>query len=211
MECVIFTNGYIDDYNFLKQDYYDCYIISCDGGLKHIDKLNIEPSILIGDFDSVDNKLFKKYNHIGKMQYPTDKDYTDTELAILHAKQKGFDKAIIYGATGGRIDHTLGNIFLLKKANELGIDVCLIDDLQEIRFVNKSIEIIENHKNKTLSIIPLETIEFINSKGLLYSLNDLKFLVGDTRPISNVIVDDSVEINVKYGSCLVIINNKLDL
>ncbi len=211
MECIIFTNGYIEDYKFLERNYNDCYIISCDGGLRHIDNLKITPSILIGDFDSVDSDLMQKYNYVEKLKYPTDKDYTDTELAIVHAIQKGFCKAIIYGATGGRLDHTLGNVFLLKKAYDLGINVSIEDNLQEIIFINKGSNKIKNYKNRTLSIIPLESMECFNSNGLLYSLKDLTFSVGDTRPISNVIVDDEVEIDVKFGFGLVIINKKIKL
>ncbi len=210
MKCLIFTNGYIDDYSFINLNYKDYYIISCDGGLRHIDKLNITPNILVGDFDSVDKHLLQKYSNIKTLQYPCDKDYTDTELGILHAKEKGFKDILILGATGGRLDHTLGNVFLLKKGKDLGLNIVLCDSLQEIHYIDKDNFTINNYKNKTLSIIPIENIKCNFSKGLLYPLDDLNFNVGDTRSISNVVTSEKVCISFKEGKGLIIIKNKKD-
>ncbi len=208
MECLIFTNGYIDNYEFINLDYKKYYIISCDGGLRHVEKLGIKPNVLIGDFDSVEENLLLKYKDIQKIQYPSDKDFTDTELGIIHAREKGFEKVHIYGATGGRLDHTLGNIFLLKKGKEINLKVVLIDSLQEIYYLDTEEFILNGYKDNTLSIIPFENMECKFSKGLLYPLDDLKFNIGDTRPISNIILDNNVCISVEKGNGLVIITKK---
>ncbi len=207
MTCIIFTNGIINNYKFFQNDFKNHYIIACDGGLKHIHKLNITPNILIGDFDSVDKELLCKYDFVEKIQYPTNKNFTDTELGLLHAKEKGYKDVFVFGATGGRLDHTLGNIFLLKKAYNLGLNVRLVDELQEIQYLNFGQHTLYGCENKTISIIPIENIEFNKSSGLLYPLDNLKFSVGDTRPISNVALENKVLINVKIGSCLIIITN----
>ncbi len=207
MKCIIFTNGFIDDYKFLNNDFEDCYIIACDGGLKHIDRLNLKPNILIGDFDSVSTDLLYKYSFVKKLQYPRDKDFTDTELSFIHAKEEGYTNIYLYGATGGRLDHTLGNIFLLKKAYNLGLKVKIIDQQQTIQYYSCGQHTLNNIKNKTLSIIPIENINFKKSYGLLYPLDDLSFSVGDTRPISNIVTESEVLINISNGSCLVITTN----
>ena len=44
---------------------------------------------MLGDYDSVDKKIFEKYNGNTKtITYPCEKDYTDTHLALKKAIKK---------------------------------------------------------------------------------------------------------------------------
>ena len=53
MRAVIIGNGSISDYAYIKTRLRDDdYIICADGGLKHIQKLDVNPDVAIGDFDS---------------------------------------------------------------------------------------------------------------------------------------------------------------
>ncbi len=204
--CYIFVNGFIEDYELLDKELEKgAYIIACDGGLKHIHKLNLVPNILIGDFDSVSSELLEQYKDIKRLTYPTDKDYTDTELALKFLYDEGVKTATLYGATGGRLDHTIGNIYLLKKAYEYGLDLKIVDNLQEIYFV-KELKRFSGYKDKYLSILPLEDVTCDTSIGLKYQLKDLKLTIGDTLSISNIITDDFVEVKFKSGCGIIFIN-----
>ena len=67
-------------------DYEPDYCIAADSGLVMADKLGLTVDLLLGDYDSVDKKIFEKYNGNTKtITYPCEKDYTDTHLALKKA------------------------------------------------------------------------------------------------------------------------------
>ena len=86
----------------------DC-IIAADGGYDLLRNLNIQPDVLIGDFDSVKSPL----NHKCIVKHPVEKDDTDSFLAYKLGYEKGYRTFIIYGGMGGRIDHTIANMQML--------------------------------------------------------------------------------------------------
>ena len=59
----------------------------------------------MGDFDSAEKPVFDNIEI-----FPSEKDDTDLMLAIKEGFESGCDDFLIFGATGGRVDHLLGNI-----------------------------------------------------------------------------------------------------
>ena len=60
--------------------------------------------------------------HVDTITFPPQKDDTDMCLAAKEGFEHGYDTFLIYGGTGGRMDHTLSNIQLLSWiANHGGI------------------------------------------------------------------------------------------
>lgn len=199
MRAVIIGNGSISDYAYIKTRLRDDdYIICADGGLKHIQKLDVNPDVAIGDFDSGE-----KPDDIMVYQYPADKDFTDGELAVDYALKSGFDEILLIAMTGTRLDHTITNIFQLAKSK----GISLVDDKNEIFVIKDTLEL-ESRKGKTLSIIPVYSdLEGISATGLLYPLENGTLYFGQGRGNSNVITDDKCTISVKRGMGVVIITD----
>lgn len=88
--------------------------IGVDRGALRLLKWGIKPIWAIGDFDSVTgDELQGLENEITRIEtYPPEKDYTDTQLGVKFAIQEQADEIEIFGATGGRLDHLLANLFL---------------------------------------------------------------------------------------------------
>lgn len=89
--------------------------IGADRGNVYLISKGITPKMAIGDFDSSDSKekaeIKAAISEVKK--YPPEKDDTDAQLTILAAHQKyPAEEYCIYGATGGRIDHFLANLYL---------------------------------------------------------------------------------------------------
>ena len=99
------------------------YTICADGGYDHAKKQGIVPDILLGDLDSISERA-----DIKTLVFPTEKNETDSEIALLYAIEKGYKDIVLTGVTGTRLDHTLNNIFLLKTASELGAKAVIADD-----------------------------------------------------------------------------------
>lgn len=211
MNTLIITGGSID------KAFFDSYInnfiyeqiIAVDRGLEFADCFNISIDYIIGDFDSVDNELLYKYikKGINIGRYPSNKDYTDTHLALLYALENGASNIVIIGATGKRLDHTLGNLHVLMEALKCKVPCKIIDTNNSIQLVDNNIKV-SNDFGNYISLIPLTTIvKGINSQGLKYKLLDTSLSIGHSIGISNEILEDYAIIEVKEG-VLIIIQSK---
>ncbi|MCP4764082.1 MAG: thiamine diphosphokinase [archaeon] len=182
--------------------------IAVDGGIRFFRKNKIKPDILIGDFDSAP-KLSKKYlNNIEVLKYPTEKDKTDSQLAVELALERGAQKIEICGALSkSEIDHTLGNIFLLdlvnrfkKKSNKKQNDILafLSDSSKRIFLLgNNSIQI-NGKPGSYISIIPVQNNSKIKFSGLVYPppADDKKLFIGDSLTLRNQFKNKRAKIEV---------------
>lgn len=117
--CVgIVCNGQMESSLDLETRIKSCgKMIGVDGGLNHCHRMRIKPTWLVGDFDSVSSDVLKEMSEgadADKLQRA--KDFTDLEVAVQKAKTIADSSLmIIFAGLGGRIDHTLGNIYLLLR------------------------------------------------------------------------------------------------
>lgn len=209
MSALIIGNGSNLDKDVLVLENLNIeYVICADGGLEKAEKLGLTPNIIIGDLDSVNKLVLKKYLDINieLIKYPSEKNYTDMELAIEHAIEKGFKNIILIGATGSRLDHTIANVMLIEKYYKNGIHIQVIDNNNIIQVVDKSIEIM-NKKDYFVSIVPItDSIEVVSLIGFKYPLNNVNVKRGSTLCISNQIIHEKGSIKLDKGIALVFIS-----
>lgn len=118
----------------LKKIHPDAFIIYCDGGLKNREILDIEPDLVVADFDS-----FPKGDYAPEtLELPHIKDDSDTAVAVKEALKRGYRDFILAGCVGLRLDHTLGNIAILLSLFDMGINALMIDDFSEMEIVGKN-------------------------------------------------------------------------
>jgi thiamine pyrophosphokinase len=156
--------------------------------------------------DSIDPAQLASYSAQGIkiIKYSASKDFTDTELALDYALDLNPDAIFIWGALGGRVDHTLANVFLLCKGQEKGINTYLIDEYGEAFVLDKKAVFI-NEAGKTVSLLALSPrVTGITLKGFLYSLEKSTLKMGETRGVSNIINEARASISVRSGKLLVI-------
>ena len=120
MTVFIFTGGEspdLADAEIFFEGYRTAdYIICADSGLESYESffskglVNSRPDFLTGDFDSVqDRNILDNYRDVEQKIYSHDKDYTDSELALMKAREvAGKDGTVVLiGGNGGRADHFL--------------------------------------------------------------------------------------------------------
>lgn len=131
--CVIVGGADIGNYervrSYLRED---DYLIYCDCGLKHMEGLGKEPSLVIGDFDSHENPNLD----IETIVLPVAKDDTDTVYAAREGKRRGFTEFLLIGVFGARMDHTLVNAFMLFDLEACGFKAVAVDDYSEFEVVS---------------------------------------------------------------------------
>ena len=102
---VCYIIGACDFNENIRPDEND-YVIAADGGYKTLCEMGIVPDAVMGDFDSLG--FIPEHKNI--IKHPTEKDDTDTALALNYGYEQGYRKFLIFGGIGGRLDHTLANI-----------------------------------------------------------------------------------------------------
>jgi len=207
MRVIILANGEIRDYSHISTYILpDDYIICADGGAKHAYHMHLIPQIILGDFDSIDQEWYQHYKNkrVSIQSFPSEKDETDTELALRYAIQLKPDKIILMACSGNRLDHTLANIQLLKQGLDAGIDMVMLDNSNEIYIVKNSLQI--NGKiGDTISLLPLtESVTGIYAAPLYYPVENLSITIGSPVGISNVMLSSDVTLTVTSGYLLVI-------
>ena len=104
-------------------------VIAVDGGIGYCSVLNLEPDLLLGDFDSVSEGEARAVEELAHqipdkvIRLPKEKDDTDMLAALREGLRRGYRDFRIYGGTGGRFDHTFANIqclLFLKKQGAVG-------------------------------------------------------------------------------------------
>jgi thiamine pyrophosphokinase len=207
MKALLIANGEINNYEKIKQYIKgDETVYCCDGGIRHFEKLSMSPDIIMGDFDSAQESAFAQYIKSGAkiFKYPTEKDNTDTELALIKAIDDGASEITIIGGTGGRFDHTLANAHILLNALKKGVKARLVDELNEIMLIDKETSIIGN-TGDIISLIPLTTEAVgVTITGVKYPLYDRTLKIGSSFSISNVMIAEEVKISLKSGLLFVI-------
>lgn len=204
-KCIIIT-AYIEGSIRNIVDTKGAYIICADGGYSKALAEKIRPSLLMGDFDSLSEELPSDTEVI---TFPTHKDETDTELALLHALEKGFAKVTIVGGIGGRLDHTIANIQNIVKYRKKGLEIEMADEQNRI-FVLENEEInLPAKKGTKLSVFAQGgTAKGVSITGTEYPLSDFDLPSDFPLGVSNEFVSDSATVRVVEGTLLVVITSE---
>lgn len=197
MRAVIICGGNVGEYitDYIKPD---DFVICADSGYDRAMKFGIKPDIVIGDMDSVTAVPAEE----NKIIYPARKDFTDSELAVLYAKEHNYGEILMFGMIGTRMDHSLANITLLKQTR--GIKAVIIDANNEIYLLEGEITVSGN-VGDTVSIVPFEgDISGVTTSGLDYPLCDGTIKCGTSLGVSNVMTEKNCKITIKNGSAFII-------
>ena len=184
------------------------YIIASDRGLELLDKLNVIPNYIIGDFDSIDKNILERYINNKETtikRLNPEKDYTDTHMAIKLAIELKSTEITILGAIGTRIDHTIANIHILRECLEKNIECKVINNNNEIQLINKKTILKLDNNYKYISLIPLTTkVKGINLKGFKYQLLNATLEIGHSIGVSNEQIEEFAQIDLKEGILILI-------
>ena len=109
--CIIFAAGPTEVTPLLPGSFSpDDYIIAADAGIRNAAALGVKPHLVMGDMDSLEKSEVPE----GAVLFPVRKDDTDLMLAVKKGIELGYQTFLIYGALGGRLDHTFASIQTLS-------------------------------------------------------------------------------------------------
>lgn len=182
-------------------------VIACDAGLNHCERNKIVPDMIIGDFDSL-GYIPEKENII---VLPVAKDDTDTSYAVKYGMDKGFERFVIFGATGGkRPEHTYANIALLAFISKNGGEGFLVCDDYTITAITDSKISFRSGLKGDVSVFSFDNeSRGVTEKGLLYSLTDATLENSIVMGISNSFTGQESYISVEHGTLIIYFSAKI--
>lgn len=200
--CLIFSGGSINGNEYLPNIDNNTLVISADGGYLNTLKFNIIPDICMGDFDTLTIDINPSCKII---KYPPEKDDTDTMLCVKKAISMGYDNIYIYGALGGRFDHTIANIQTLEYITERNITAYIVDNQNIITMQKDSTKDYNHyHDFRYFSIFSVSESSEVSAIGLKYPLENTILNRNFPLGVSNEILLDSATITVHKGTILVV-------
>lgn len=210
IKALIFANGAIEDGEMVQRalaDARDALVVAADGGARVAAHYHLRVDTVIGDMDSLapDELASLQAQNAAILRYPAEKDETDLELALMWAVEQGADWLRVIGATGGRLDQALSNIYLLALPILEGRDVKLVAGKQATWLARAGRTEIDGQAGDTISLIPMNgTVRGVTTENLYYPLVDEDLYFGPARGVSNVMKTERAAVSVRNGVLLVV-------
>lgn len=189
------------------------FVIAVDGGLGYCGVLEVEPDLLIGDFDSVSEEEEKAVRLLEQeipdrvIRLAREKDDTDMLAALKEGLARGYRQFHIYAGTGGRFDHTLANIqclLYLKKRDAVGY---LIDGTGMMLVICGEAVHFRRNLEGTLSLFSLgEKANGVTISGMKYELENAVLTNDFPIGISNEFIGEEAMISVEEGELVCMIS-----
>lgn len=187
------------------------FVIAADGGTVLADALNITPGLIVGDIDSSPSELVARYEEIGVevRRYDHDTKWeTDTELALLAALEYNPLAIYLFGAIGGRLDHSLANVLLLTNPKLAHQNLHILDGPHQLFLAKRGqLNRIPGNGGSTVTLLPVGgDVVGVKTSGLHWPLHKETLPQGQGRGVSNLI-DNPATAAVQHesGQLLVVI------
>jgi thiamine pyrophosphokinase len=190
-------------------------VVAADGGLARARAIGLRPDVLVGDLDSLDPALLAaaEADGIPVRRAPTDKDESDTEVALLAAIERGATRITVLGAFGGpRLDHALANLWLLAHPALASAAIVLLDAGSRAFLVQAPgadggpvTRGLPGPDGATITLLPFGgDVAGITTSGLAYPLRDEPLTVGPARGLSNLRTGIDAAVTIRSGRLLVV-------
>lgn len=201
--CFIFGALPVDE--LPVQPTADDLIIAADNGYAVALSHGLTPDITVGDFDS----LGEAPDTENLIRLNVRKDDTDLEHAVNLALEKGCDDFIVYGAVGGKLDHTLGNIAVAEMIALSGGKSLFYGDDSSFTVIRNTSFAPPVREAGRISVFSLSEVSHgVNISGLSYEAADLDLFRAVARGVSNAFIGKPSRISVADGTLLVVFDTK---
>ena len=178
-------------------------LICADAGLEIAQRYGITPHLIMGDFDSME---CPPETDIPVRTFPVEKDDSDSMLAAKEGLERGFRRFLFYGSLGGRLDHTIANISMLRYVLDFGATGWILSEENCVTLIqNTSLTLEWDERYPHLSVFSYEkeargvVVEGGKYTPQSHSLDNV-FPLG----LSNSIVGERATVTVEEGVLLIV-------
>ena len=213
MDTILLCGGHMDDpfvLDCIENISPDC-IIGIDRGLEFCYRNQIVPQYILGDFDSIRPEVigwYREQKEIPIREYKPEKDATDTRMGLELALKLGSDRIFLLGATGGRLDHYMGNLQSLVVPAMAGWEAWILDEQNAMTVLSRSRTIKKECAfGKYISFFSMgDEVRGITLSGFKYPLKDYDMTNFDGIGVSNELAEDTALVDFRQGFLLMVMS-----
>lgn len=206
MRAAVISNGDITSLEYFRPVFskYDM-LISADGASNKLHQIDIVPDYILGDLDSIDTNVVEyfKDKSVEFIKFNPEKDFSDTHICVDFLIEKGYSEIDLYGAFGGRWDHTIANFGLMYYAYKKNIKLSLIDRYDNAKIYGEGSYISKKKANQCFSIFAVFEDAIVSLEGVKYPLKEYPLTRGESIGLSNEYIEDC-KVSIKKGSAIII-------
>lgn len=201
--ALIIANGEIPSLEVVNKLVQNCdFIVACDGGLNHCNRLEIIPNLLCGDLDSIDSDLIDALNsEFTDLIQMHNQEKSDLSKTLSYLKDEGFSSIDVIGIEGGRLDHQFGVWSCLIESDSYAS--LHYEDFVLRRVPNETIRL-QTKLGKIVALHAIKPCKGVCIRGCKFTLNNEALEIG-TRGIHNLAQAEVIEISKVSGELLVMI------
>jgi thiamine pyrophosphokinase len=208
-KCLVIANGAPpkgEEIAYFRRKGYDT-LLAADGGAEAARRLDLTPDYIVGDFDSVSDETLERFRGASEIVHVAEQDSTDVEKCFRFALERGAKRAVVFGAFGDRLDHSLANVsHILKYRHSLRATIASGKSaLSTVDGVGK----FPSRAGETISLFAFNPAVRVTTVGLEYPLDKEPLAFGSRESVSNVVVGDEFRVVALGGP--VVVARELDL
>ena len=204
MKAWIITGGTVYPDNIPERPGKDDLCIAADSGLNNAQLVGIDVSVVVGDYDSLGHRPNEREG-VEIVTVPTEKDVTDTQLAVEFALRRGATEIYIIGGLGGRLDHTLSNLAILEDLLDRRVHAVIADGQNRARLLHNDSTILARSGYRYVSLLAVDPkIGGVEIDGVKYPLKNAKLQRSFQYAVSNEITGNCCFVAVRKGTLLVV-------
>ena len=193
--CILFLPGryYTTHLDFYRKLCRGRFKIAVDGGYRFFAASGLHPDLLLGDFDSLGSLPPRLPARTEVLSFPTDKDKTDTHLALEYCLSRRAKHIDIVQPTTGDVDHFTSNLMLLSHGSvpaggKYRPEIRLVNPRYEIRYLKNCSHVLDQARGDVVSVIPLSSSIGLSCSGTAFDVTRLRVPRGKTVTTRNKIV-----------------------
>ena len=182
----------------------DVIVIAADSGLDHALQAGLRPDLVVGDLDSVSPSglLWAREHGIPIEVHPSDKDMTDTQIALSAAQRLGVDAILLLAGNGDRLDHSMSAITALGHASLAWCEHVSAHWGRALVTVIRGPSTARHQcePGATFSLLALHgECAGIELHGARWPLADATIEPGSSLGVSNVALGPSIDLSIRSG------------
>lgn len=203
-DYVIVANGNFLIKEIIQEAIQDKILIALDGAADKLARLSIQPHIVLGDFDSIDQTQWQTSSSFILRE---DQQHTDLVKAIHYCDAEKATSITLLCALGGRFDHHENAIRSLRSYYRTDRVMLLHTEQQTLRYTKDETIIIQGQVGDKCGIVAFPCGTF-SSQGLQYDVENFRLDVGFSDSIANALKNSTATIKVT-GEALIIMPPQL--
>ena len=206
---VVITGGDRLDASFVRRLPPHGLVIAADSGVDSALALGLMPDIVVGDLDSVSREGLAAVRERDReiISMPTDKDVTDTEVALRIAVERGASEIVVVSPGGGRMDHAHGVITALfhPELSVCRVQAVIGDAHVHVLHAGDAVSLARPHA-PVLALHAMNGVaRGVTTSGLRWNLHNHDLEPWVSRGVSNEVIDDIARVALGDGALMVML------